>query len=73
MPGYTIELLDRPTYKPGGTGFTGFTHREVAQFADKVEAVQRAKELYKAHGNRAIGWRVLNSIGKIVGIGLAGA
>jgi hypothetical protein len=72
MPQYTIELLNRPTYKAGGIGFT-FTNCEVAQFADKTEAVQRAKELHKTHENRAIGWRVLNSIGKIIGIGLGDA
>jgi hypothetical protein len=72
MPQYTIELLNRPIYKAGGIGFT-FTNCEVAQFADKVEAAQRAKELYKTHEIRAIGWRVLDSVGKLVGIGLSGA
>jgi hypothetical protein len=71
MPDYTIELLIRPFSGPS-TG-SGVLNREVAQFADKVEAVQRAKELYKAHEARAIGWKVLNSDGKLVGIGLNGA
>ena len=72
MPQYTIELLNRPTYTADGTGFK-FTNCEVAQFADKAEAVQRANELRKFYEERAIGWRVLDSIGKIVGIGLGRA
>ena len=72
MSQYTIELLNRPFLPAGGLGFT-FTSCEVAQFADKVEAVQRAKGLYKAHESRALGWRVLDLVGKMVGIGLAGA
>ena len=70
MSQYTIELLVRPFSGPWGSGVI---NREVAQFADKAEAVQRAKDLYKAHEARAIGWRVLNSVGKLVGIGLLSA
>jgi hypothetical protein len=68
MPEYTIELLNRPFSGPH-VG-SGVFSREVAQFADTVEAVQRAKDLYEAHEARAIGWRVRNSVGKLVGIRL---
>jgi len=71
MSEYTIELLIRPFSGPH-TGSGVFT-REVAQFANKVEAVQRAKDLYKAHEARAMGWRVLDPVGKLVGIGLFSA
>ena len=71
MPDYTIELLIRPFSGPSPE--SGVFKREVAQFGDKAEAVQRARELYKAHEARAIGWQVLNSVGKLVGIGLNGA
>jgi hypothetical protein len=71
MPEYTIELLIRPFSGPSSG--SGVINREVTQFADKGEAVQRAKDLYKAHEARAIGWRVLNSVGKLVGIGLFSA
>jgi hypothetical protein len=70
MSEYTIELLIRPFSGPSPG--SGIINREVAEFADKVEAVQRAKDLYKAHEARAIGWQVLNSVGKLVGIGLDG-
>jgi hypothetical protein len=70
MPEYTIEILTRPF---SGPWEGGVINCEVAQFADKVEAVQRAKELYKAHENRAMGWRVLNSVGKLIGIGIFSA
>jgi hypothetical protein len=70
MSEYTIELLTRPFSGPSPG--SGIINREVAEFADKGEAVQRAKDLYKAHEARAIGWRVLNSVGKLVGIGLDG-
>jgi hypothetical protein len=70
MPEYTIDLMNRPFSGPWGSGYT---RCEVAQFADKAEAIHRAKELYKAHENRAIGWKVLNSVGKLVGIGILSA
>ena len=70
MTEYTIELLNRPFYGQWGTGYTTC---EVAQFADNAEAIHRAKEIYKAHESRAIGWKVSNSCGKLVGIGLLGA
>ena len=70
MPEYTIELMIRPFSGPWGSGVL---NREVAQFADKVEAAQRAKDLYKAHEARAIGWRVLNSVGTLIDIRLGGA
>jgi len=71
MSEYTIELLVRPFSGPSWG--SGVFNREVAQFANKSEAVQRAKDLYKAHEARAIGWRVLNSVGRLVGIGLLSA
>ena len=69
MSQYTIELLNRPFLPVGGLGFT-FTSYEVAQFADKGEAVRRAKELHKSNEDRALGWRVLDSTRTILGIGL---
>jgi hypothetical protein len=70
MPEYTIELMVRPFC--GAPVGSGVFNREVVQFADKGEAVQRAKDLYKANEARAIGWKVLNSGGKPVGIELFG-
>jgi len=69
MPEYTIELMVRPPLS-GRTWGSGVFNREVAQFADKGESVQRAQELYKANENHAIGWKVLNSGGKLVDIGM---
>jgi hypothetical protein len=71
MPEYTIELMARPFSGP--MRGSGVFNREVVQFADKGEAVQRAKELYKANESHAIGWKVWNPAGKLVGIELFGA
>jgi hypothetical protein len=70
MPAYSIELMARPVSIPPGSGVINF---EPEQFADKAEAVERAKALYKAHEAEAIGWRVRDSVGKLIGIGLFGA
>jgi hypothetical protein len=71
MPEYAIELMVRPSL--AAQWGSGVFHREAMQFADKGEGVQRAKELYKAHENHAIGWTVLNSGGKLSGIELLSA
>jgi hypothetical protein len=63
MPQYTIELIDRPTGKPGGRGIT---NRQTCQFASEADALRRAAAFYKEHEGTVVGWRVLDAAGKIV-------
>ena len=63
MPRYAIVLLPRPTDKPGGSGIT---EREEHQFANLGEALQRGREMYRAHESTAIGFRICDELGEAI-------
>ena len=62
MPRYTIALIS-PDDKPGGSDIR---EREERQFANLGEALQRGREMYRAHEISAIGFRIYNVAGEVV-------
>jgi hypothetical protein len=62
MARYRIELIDR-NGKPGGSGVTNC---EECNLASAGEAIQRAKEFYQSRASSVIGYRVIDTTGKII-------
>ena len=64
MAQYKIDLVDRPTGKPGGSG--GPTVTERRHFDSEVEAIQHGYEMHRARKGSTIGFRVFDAAGKCV-------
>jgi hypothetical protein len=61
MPKYAISLLHNPGEEPG----SGIEPEE-RQFANLGEALQRGREMYRAHESSAIGFRICDALGKVI-------
>jgi hypothetical protein len=59
MPRYAIKLIPP-------RGGNGVTDSEERQFANLGAALQRARELYRAHESSAIGFRISNAVDELV-------
>ena len=68
MPKYAISLLHSP-----GEGPSSNIEPEERQFANLGEALQRGREMYRAHESTAIGFRIATSWAKLSTSGNADA
>ena len=62
MPRYTIGLITAED-KSGGSGIR---EREEGHFANLGEALQRGREMYRAHESSAIGFRIYDAADQVV-------
>jgi len=62
MPRYTIAVITSDD-KPGGSDMR---EREERQFANLGEALQRGREMYRAHESSAIGFRIYDAADQVV-------
>jgi hypothetical protein len=61
MPTYAISLL----HKPGDEPSNGI-EPEGRQFANLGEALQRGREMYRAHESSALGFRICDALGDVI-------
>jgi len=61
MPKYAISLLHNPGEEPD----SGIEPEE-RQFANLGEALQRGREMYRAHESSAIGFRICDALGEVI-------
>jgi hypothetical protein len=61
MPRYLISLYHNPGEEPGN----GIEPVD-CQFANLGEALQRGREMYRAHESSAIGFRICDALGEII-------
>jgi hypothetical protein len=62
MPTYAISLLHNPGDEPSN----GIEPEERRQFANLGEALQRGREMYRAHESSAIGFRICGALGEVI-------
>lgn len=63
MPHYKIELITRTDEKPGAAVAPD---QEERRFANLGEALQRAREMYKARDASVKGFRIFNAAGELL-------
>ena len=61
MPTYAISLLHNPGDEPSNG-----IEPEERQFANLGEALQRGREMYRAHESSAIGFRICDALGEVI-------